>query len=159
MNKINELINICDNKLELLKKMLQMTKNQNHIVLTTDMGKLTNNIKEKQKIIDKINELDMEFLKVFNEVKTLLNVKSMEEISLTQYPQFVEVKTRIEKIMEYLEDIKKIDDENTLLVENEFNELKKKMKNVKVQQSSRKIASAYNKKYASVSGVFLDNNN
>ncbi|PAB59355.1 flagellar protein FlgN [Anaeromicrobium sediminis] len=159
MDKINELINICNNKIELLKEMLHITKGQKDIVSANNVDKLSRNIKEKQKIIDKINQLDIQFLETLNKVKDILNVQSMDEISLTKYPQFVEVKSRVKKIMEYLENIKKIDDENKLLIETEFNELKKKMKNVKVQQSGRKIASAYTKKYASVSGVFLDNNN
>lgn len=157
MADIKLLIKLLDKKIEYVSHLKNMSKNQESIINHEKADTLYSYMGKRKELIDEINKIDMAFIQTYNKFKLETKIRHINEADIKKYPELKELKNRTNIIMTLLEEMRINDEKNKVLMEGELSELKKKMKKLKTQKSSKKISSTYSKKYASVSGVFLDN--
>ncbi|TCO76445.1 flagellar export chaperone FlgN [Marinisporobacter balticus] len=153
---IDELIYASQKKEMNLKTLLDLTIAQKSFIKNGDLDKLATAISQKQSTIEKINQMDIDFLNGYNRLKRSLGVTSIEDIDVVKYPALKELKLNISNIMGLLKQIEEIDQNNTKNLKIDFEKVKMDMKKLKEKKQSTKIASSYTKKYAQVQGVFID---
>ncbi|QZY54289.1 flagellar export chaperone FlgN [Crassaminicella profunda] len=153
---IDELINISKKKEKSLKELLVLTKKQEGFIKNGDLENLTVVIEQKQLIMEHINEIDISFLNHYNGLKKALNIASIEDIKIEKYPSLKELKLHIGNIMLLIKNMQKLDENNTIQLNIDFDKVKQDMKKLKTKKQTSKIASSYMKKYAGVQGVFID---
>ena len=154
---LEELLQKSFEKEEALKRLLQLTTAQGHCIKEKDINGLNQAIEEKKKIMEEIDSIDVAFLSSYQALKKKLNVQSLEEIDLKQFPSLKDLKISIQRIMYLLKQIDMLDQKNRKQLEEDFETLKKEMKEVLQQKKSQKVASIYRQKYVGGEGAFIDN--
>ncbi|HHY91063.1 MAG TPA: flagellar protein FlgN [Clostridiales bacterium] len=154
---LEELLQKSFEKEEALKRLLQLTTAQGHFIKEKDINGLNQAIEEKKKIMEEIDSIDVAFLSSYQALKKKLNVQSLEEIDLKQFPSLKDLKISIQRIMYLLKQIDMLDQKNRKQLEEDFETLKKEMKEVLQQKKSQKVASIYRQKYVGGEGAFIDN--
>ncbi|QEK11330.1 flagellar protein FlgN [Crassaminicella thermophila] len=153
---IDLLIDISKKKETALKKILNLTIMQEGLIKNNDLEKLGDLLKKKQYLIEKINQMDIDFLSNYGRLKKSLGITSIENVNVEEYPSLKELKLHIQNIMKSLRQIDEIDKRNTKNLQIDFDKVKEELKKIKAKKQSSKIAASYMKKYASVQGVFID---
>jgi len=154
---LEELLQKSFEKEEALKRLLQLTTAQGHFIKEKDINGLNQAIEEKKKIMEEIDSIDVAFLSSYQALKKKLNVQSLEKIDLKQFPSLKDLKISIQRIMYLLKQIDMLDQKNRKQLEEDFETLKKEMKEVLQQKKSQKVASIYRQKYVGGEGAFIDN--
>ena len=154
---LEELLQKSFEKEEALKRLLQLTTAQGHFIKEKDINGLNQAIEEKKKIMEEIDSIDVAFLSSYQALKKKLNVQSLEEIDLKQFPSLKDLKISIQRIMYLLKQIDMLVQKNRKQLEEDFETLKKEMKEVLQQKKSQKVASIYRQKYVGGEGAFIDN--
>lgn len=155
MSKIllDELINISEKKLVLLKNILQYTINQKQSILDDNIDDLEKIISKKQNEIDIINKIDILFNDKFVELKKINNISNLEEINKDYYTHVKALKNVISKIELLLADIYKLENENNVNIKKNFSEVKEKLRNIR---QSKKAANKYNAYKNNNESIFID---
>lgn len=153
---IDVLIDISKQKEVALKKILGLTIQQKGFIKNGDSKNLSQVISKKQYVIEKINQMDIDFLNSYNRLKKSLGVTSIEEIDGVKYPSLKELKYNISNIMIILKQMEEIDKKNTQNLKLDFEKVKMDMKKLKAKKQSSKITSSYTNKYTGAQGVFID---
>jgi flagellar FlgN protein len=156
---ISVLINLTQKKEEQLQDILKLTISQKILIANGDMQKLSEVIEHKQVLMENIQGLDMKFLEHYTKLKERLNIESIEEIDLKEYPQLKDLKLHIKNILEILKQIDSLDKQNKEKLSTDFEKIKEEMKKSKQQQQSTKLTANYQKKYFGGQGAFVDNKN
>ncbi|WP_347353878.1 hypothetical protein [Acetoanaerobium noterae] len=157
--KILDLISLNHKKSSALRRLHEVTKLQTVDISSSSLNSLLDHIKEKQDIMNSIDEIDKTFYDKFVELKLLLGIKSIEEIDLSEFPEVSELKSSVQEIMLQLGDIDKLDKQNLNEVNVEIVKLKNDMKQVQTQSRVIKNyggaskVSAYGKDYQ---GFYID---
>lgn len=154
---ISKLILLTQKKEEYLGEMLRLTTVQRILIKGEALDKLAETIENKQRLIEEIQDLDIEFLKHYTGIKNSLNIRSIEEIDVKEYPHLKELKLHIQNTLELLNKIDALDKENKEKLSAEFEKVKEEMKKTKLKQQSTKLATTYQKKYLGGQGAFVDN--
>lgn len=153
---IDVLIDLSHKKENHLKEMCSLTEMQEDSIKNEDVDGLTGMIEKKRVLVEKINYIDVLFLENHNQLKKSLNISSIENMDVKEYPRLKELKLSIGNIMELLKKIDIIDGRNKEKVKIDFEKVKAELKNIKGKKKSAKITSSYQNKYIGAQGVFID---
>lgn len=126
-----------DKKIEILDRLIEANAVQRTIIETEEFDDeaFDSNVNYKSSLIDKLTELDNGFQMLYDNVK--------KELDLGRYRYAEEIKRLQEKIRIITEKSSKIqvaENENKLLIENKFTNLKKQ---VTVAKRNQQVASSY----------------
>lgn len=130
-------------KIALLQKILEFTRQQQVAISSNSLNSLLDNIRSKQEIIDEIDSIDRSFYEDFIQLKQLLNVSSIDEINTADYPELFSLRETVNQMMQTLEAIDVLDKSNLTEVQTEIDRVKERMRTV---QSQKKVSQGYSVK-------------
>lgn len=138
-------------KKEDLNEILRLTKEQKLSIESEDLDGLNRIIGHKDKLMKKIDLLDLEFLDLYNKIKEEENIDTLDKINSGKYRNLEKLKRVIEDINFILKDITLIDNENTEMMKANLEDIKSGLKHVKKVQQAYK---GYN--YEMGSSILID---
>ena len=156
--KIEELVNLNNNKRNYLKKLYEITKLQTIDISSNSLNSLLDHIKQKQYIMNAIDDIDKKFYAEFQGLKLHLGIKSLEDVDINEYPEIASLKFSVKEVMDLLGEIDKQDKNNISNVKTEMDKLKEDMKDLQTQSKVIKnygtsSVSSYGKDYQ---GFYID---
>lgn len=122
---MQELIEILNKKISLLEQIFDLTNAQSLAIDDGDTGWLESLVAEKQDKIDAINKLDEEFDTYFACLKSLLNIKRMDELKTDEIPGAAKLKQKVEEVVAIVKKISEVEtrnNENAKALLNKFGE-------------------------------------
>ena len=125
---LGNLINLAENKYELLNEIYLLTEKQAEVIDEADIKSLTLLIDEKQSRLDMIRKLDIQFEAITDDIKTLYEVRSLDELEI-QNDNLVVLKNSICRIMGLLENIVELESCNKDKINESKKSLEEKMEN------------------------------
>lgn len=152
IEKIVQLTEILDDKKILLDDFYKLTIVQKKLIEKDDIDKLNRIIKNKEELISKINILDKEFLRFFNELKEENSVNTLSELNVDKV-YLARLKEITNKCDSMMQDIKVQDEENNDMMKDNFEDIKTKLREIK---RGKTTTSKYYNKSQSTSGYFID---
>ena len=147
------LYKLSEAKLTLMKDLMKKTKEQAKAIENEDTELLNKTIEDKNKIIEKIDLLDNEFLQKYERLKNYLGVESLEELSDNSQNQFKELKGKVSQITKETDKIKQVDRKNMQKMKQE---MEKVQSNIQTVKKGKKAVKGYNEKYSKNSSIFID---
>ena len=154
-NIINEMVTLANKKLECLKIILDLKPRQNEAIKEEDMEGVGYTIDLIQNQINIIDDLDCQYNSKLSELRSIANIDDMSQLDDMKYLCAKELKDNLDKIKDLLKQIKILDDENILLMNEKFQETKEMLKNLR---QGKKMAKGYLTDYNS-STMFIDERN
>ncbi len=151
---IKILIDITNKKLVHLNSFLNITLKQRETIEKDDMEELDRCISEKESHIEIIDKLDVLFGDKFNKIKVTNNIQSLNEIDDNAHPYIKQLKENMTQINDILRKIQIVDKQNTDTLNQKFDEVKSKLRQVKQGQKMNK---GYNT--AAYGTMFIDQKN
>lgn len=141
-DNIDKLISLSKEKNQIINKMYSITKGQKEEIEKEDMENLNHILDEKDKLIEEINKIDIEFLTIFSQIKNTEGIEKIEELNVQLYPNLKELKEIVTDISSTLVAISLLDDENNENMKKRMEKTKMELKRVKDGQRAYK---GYNK--------------
>lgn len=151
INILSQMIDLSKDKKKYLREILKLTKDQKTFIENEDMDDINNTISEKEKLMSTIDLLDLNFLSLYNEVKELEGVKSIDEINSSKYSNLRDLKEVIGNINILISNISLIDKENTDIMKSNLENIKHGLRHVK---EVKKAYKGYN--YESEGSILID---
>jgi hypothetical protein len=145
---MTELLSLIDRKRQLFDNIMEITLEQKKDIEVNEANNIEELVRQKQSVIDKIDEIDKSFAERFNLLKKDLNISNLEEFDSTKYPILKILKLKVEEIMSMAQ---KIMNKEKLALR--MNELKKEMKQLSVGKKSVK---AYETPILRNDGIYID---
>ena len=146
------LIDMLNKKSDLLSEILNITHKQTDAIKDSKFDKLDNLIMIKQTYIDKIDNIDASYAKQFSKIKNIYNVGEISQIDIENDIK-IKFKQLTQQLHEKAENIFKIDKKNSELINNNFQQVKSKLKDIK---QGKKVTSNYYKQSIQTEGYFID---
>lgn len=131
INNIGKMIELSKAKEEYLIEILGLTKEQKGFIKDEDMDGLNNIILDKEKLMKNIDLLDLDFLKLYNQIRQEENVDTIDRIDSIKYDNLEDLQKVIGNINIILNNISTIDKENTEIMKNNLENVKSGLKQVK----------------------------
>lgn len=152
IKKIVRLTELLDYKKILLDDFYKLTIVQKKLIENDDIDKLNRIIKNKEELISKINLLDKDFLEIYNELKEENNIRSLSELDIDKVylARLKEITNRCDSLMQ---DIKVQDESNNSMMENNFEDVKTKLREIK---RGKTTTNKYYNKSQNTDGYFID---
>ncbi|MGO1368451.1 flagellar protein FlgN [Senegalia sp. (in: firmicutes)] len=152
IKKIVRLIELLDDKKILLDDFYKLSIVQKKLIENDDIDKLNRIIKNKEELISKINLLDKDFLEIYNELKEENNIRSLSELDIDKIylARLKEITNRCDSLMQ---DIKVQDESNNSMMENNFEDVKTKLREIK---RGKTTTNKYYNKSQNTDGYFID---
>ena len=154
--KVKILLDILNKKYVLFEEIHNITLNQQAVVKhdKPDMDLFEELISEKQTRIDKINEMDEQFVKMHSEIKAKL------EADTDKYKDLIlNVKAVVKSIHDIGIKIQVIEEENRKQIEQNLLTIKKKMENINKSQASAAKYYQASKNMNTDQSFFIDKRN
>lgn len=148
---IEELIDISRKKLELLNSMLEVTQEQKKSIDEENMEKVELFINTKDRLMEDVDKLDVEFLTKFSQIKKKNNVDDIDELDVERYPKLKDLKEVVKDISSTLMAISMLDKENNAVMRKKLESVKSNLRKVKKGQKAYK---GYNKTIDN--NIFID---
>lgn len=153
-SNLTELYELSQEKLALMKEILQITREQESCIAEDKLDTLGKTINDKQLRIDRIDELDKEFNNIFSNIKDKYRVESIDQLEDYDKVHVQKLQDCIAEIMSTIKEIIDIEKVNNDKVKT----LKEKMAvNIKKVNQSKLINSAYSNAKAIQPSRFYDN--
>lgn len=127
---IDNLISLSENKYEELKEIYFLTEQQTNAIEESDIDLLKELIERKQKKINLIEALDSQFKDVVDDLKTIYDIKSLDEIK-EESANITLLQEMISKVDDILRKIIENENINKEKINFSKNELEVKMKTAK----------------------------
>lgn len=108
---INKLIGLTEEKKIFLEELLSLTERQTSVIEMADIDGLNLLIDRKQEKLDGIKLLDTEFEAIVSDLKTLYDVKSLDELEV-KCTRISALKECITRVMDRVRDIIKLEQLN-----------------------------------------------
>ena len=137
-NMINSMIQLSNEKKVLLESILDFTKKQKSFIQDEDMDSLTKVLSEKDEIMKNIDLLDLDFISLYNNIKSMEDISSMEEIDVDKYSNVKLLKSNINEISLILNNIRILDNDNTRMMKTNLENIKSGLKHVKEAKNAYK---------------------
>jgi hypothetical protein len=153
IQQVTNLIALLDEKLKLLERMLKYTMDQSQAITEDDTDKLNIIVGKKERLIEKINEVDRKFEEEYLSLKRELGVESLDELHAGEIDGTEELITGTRKVVAMIERIKVTEDENRKKAKRLLNVLEEKIKKM---NQGKKIKSAYENISSEVPPFFMD---
>lgn len=154
-NIINQMITLTEQKIECLNIILYLKPKQKEAIKEENMDDIGYTIDSMQTQINIIDEIDCKYMLELNELKSNANIENVTQLEDIRYPKSRKLKDNLNKIMSLLQQIKILDDENSLMINGKFQETKEMLKNLR---QGKKMAKGYLSDYNS-STIFIDERN
>mgnify|MGYP000937371614 CR=1 FL=1 len=138
IGNIDKLISLSKEKNQLINEMYGFTKTQEEEIKKEDMENLNEILDEKDNLIKKINKIDIEFLKVFSQIKKDEKIENISDLDPEKYPNLKELKDVVTEISSTLMTISLLDEENNKNMKKRIEETKLELKKVKEGQRAYK---------------------
>lgn len=138
IDNIDKLISLSKEKKQLINEMHNFTEAQKKEIEKEDMDNLNNILDEKDKLIQKINKIDIEFLTIFSQIKKDENIENIDELDAKLYPNLKELKEVVTDISSTLIALSLLDEENNKDMIKRIEETKMELKKVKEGQRAYK---------------------
>lgn len=152
---IDEMIALLDQKIECLKIILYLKPKQKEAIKEENMDDIESTIDSIQTQINIIDEIDSKYMLKLNELKSSTSIENITQLDDMKHPKSMKLKDNINKITSLLQKIKILDDENSLMINEKFQETKEMLKNLR---QGKKMAKGYLSDYNS-STIFIDERN
>lgn len=136
--RIDSLIKLSEEKKDLLDSMYGFTKGQKSEIAEENMEGLNQILDEKDKIIERINRIDLDFLKVFSEIKEKEKIEDIGELDVDIYPSLKDLKKVIRNISSTLGALALLDEENSRNMKRQIENTKLELKRIKNGQRAYK---------------------
>ena len=150
---MQRLIRILSEKINLLKQILDLTNTQSLAIEDEDIGKLESLVAEKQKKIDEVDRLDKEFDVFFLRLKSVLNIKSMDELKAGEVPGAFKLLKAVEEVVAIVEKISEMEARNNKKAKNLLYRLGEEIKKI---NQRKKANQAYAPGHAKPQAHFID---
>ena len=138
INMIDNMIQLSNEKKVLLESILDFTKKQKSFIQDEDMDSLTKVLSEKDEIMKNIDLLDLDFISLYNNIKSMEDISSMEEIDVDKYSNVKLLKSNINEISLILNNIRILDNDNTRMMKTNLENIKSGLKHVKEAKNAYK---------------------
>lgn len=148
---INKMIDLSMKKKDLLLEILKLSKEQERIIEEDKMEELDSILQEKEKLMGKIDSLDMDFLTVYNRIKEEEKIDSFENLPIDRYGNLKDLKALVNEINNILNNLTILDKNNIGKMKANLEKTKSDLKNVKVGKRAYKGYS-----YGDVGSIFID---
>ena len=135
---INNMIQLSNEKKVLLDHILEATQKQKLFIQDENMDGLTNILSEKDEIMKNIDLLDINFLSLYNNIKSMENISSLEDINVDKYSNIKLLKSNINEINLMLNSIRILDNDNTRMMKTNLENIKSGLKHVKEVKNAYK---------------------
>lgn len=132
---VDNLISLAENKYEQLQDIYLLTQQQTNAIEESDMEMLLSLIDIKQGKIDIISNFDSQFEAITADIKTLYEVKSLDELEL-ESSNIAILKNTISKVTELLHQIIQIESINKEKINSSKQQLERKMSNAKTGKTA-----------------------
>lgn len=150
---IKDLELIIEKKYELFYELYEITLNQREDIQNNQGDHIEVLIENKQKVIDRIDQLDESFLKGYEILRKELQLDALKNIDDRRYPELKNIKFSVEKIMELARQTMELEKANKEQLEEIFQKVKSELKHVNVGKRSLK---AYAPTYINNDGIYID---
>jgi len=149
---IDNLISLVDSKYEQLKEIYLLNQKQTNVIEEVDMTALLELIDEKQQRIDMIVKFDSQFEAITDDIKTIYDVKSLDELEAPD-TNIAILKEKILKVTDILHQIIQIENGN----KEKMNQAKRQVENKMNRTQTGKVAiKQYGGLNAYADAVFFD---
>lgn len=138
IDMINNMIQLSNEKKVLLDHILEATQKQKLFIQDENMDGLTNILSEKDEIMKNIDLLDINFLSLYNNIKSMENISSLEDINVDKYSNIKLLKSNINEINLMLNSIRILDNDNTRMMKTNLENIKSGLKHVKEVKNAYK---------------------
>lgn len=152
-NIIKKLIHISKEKKALMQNIFDLTNRQRRFLELEKIETVLKQIDLKDKYISEVDELDVKFYTLFNELKKNLAVDSIDKMDVEKYPQMKILKDIVKEILKLTENIKIVDNQNINMLKQDMDEIRDKLKGVKKGQKATNAYGAYKNQ---ISSMFFD---
>jgi len=152
-NIIVELMSLLEKRGKLFDGIMEITLEQKKDLENNETDKMESLVARKQSVIDSIDEIDRSFSQGLNTLKKHLNVKALDEVDFTKYPELKNLKLKVEEIMSKAKEIMLIERSNKEKLVSIMNEMKKEINQIKAGKKSIK---AYEKPIINNDGIYID---
>ncbi len=150
---MQRMITSLEEKNRLLERMQKYTSEQTQAITENDIKKLENLTAKKQKLIDRINSLDDEFGKAFDEFKKQHGVETVGDALKSDADNVSRLKECVEMTVSAIKRIKLMEEENRSKAKRLLNALGEKMKKI---NQGKKLNTAYRAPSDGTPSFFLD---
>jgi hypothetical protein len=137
---IKSMVEVLKEKYKLLMDILQLTGSQTNAINNEEFETLEKLIHDKQIRINCIEPLDKRFNTIFLELKTELNIESMEQLNNKNIQGIKALKEATSKVIEIIAEISVIEKQNNEIMLKLMEKSKKEIKNI---TNGKKALSAY----------------
>ena len=138
LDNIDKLIALSKEKKQLIDEMFNFTKTLKSEIKKEDMDNLNYILDKKDKLIDNINKIDVEFLTIFSQIKKDENIENIDQLDVEAYPNLKELKDLVTDISSVLVAISLLDEDNNKNMMKRIEETKMELKKVKEGQRAYK---------------------
>ncbi len=132
---IQKLLELSEKKLNGLRQILKLTQEQSNVITEDNVDELQKIIDLKQQQMDIIDELDQAFEVYYSRVKSVLGVKSLEEIRMSELNGAAELKQIITTIYDITKQIQGLEGVNNKKVRDILNRLSGEIRQIKQGQA------------------------
>ncbi len=108
---VSKLVSLSEQKFVMLEDLMSLTDKQTYVIESEDIEGLNLLIDKKQENLDIIKQLDIQFEAVVSDLKTLYEIKSLDELEF-QCSRITVLKEIISRIMEILREICELEKKN-----------------------------------------------
>lgn len=142
IENIDNMIRLCRQKKEILLNILDLTKDQGRLIADDNLDDMETVLQSKQKAMEEIDILDLDFLRLYNEVKGTEEIESISNIDINKYSNLKDLKNLVASINSILDEISALDTKNTVEMRKNLKIIQKNIRNVK---DGKKAYNGYNK--------------
>ena len=135
---IDKLISLSKQKNQIINEMYGFTKAQKKEIEKEDINNLNKILDEKDKLIKRINQIDIEFLNIFSQIKKEEKVENIYDLDANKYPNLKDLKDIVTEISSTLMAISLLDEENNKNMKKRIEKTKLELKRVKEGQRAYK---------------------
>jgi len=151
---MENLIEISKSKCEILNDVYALTVEQSRVIANEDIEGLNELIDKKQIVIDKAQELDIQFEKIVDDLKLVYGVNKLDEIDICKN-EIEKIQIVIRAIMDKVKLIRKLEMENSNLLREMKDNMERRITSIKM---GKKAVSNYG--YGNMQHpVYFDKNN
>ena len=135
---IDKLISLSKQKNQIINEMYGFKKAQKKEIEKEDINNLNKILDEKDKLIKRINQIDIEFLNIFSQIKKEEKVENIYDLDANKYPNLKDLKDIVTEISSTLMAISLLDEENNKNMKKRIEKTKLELKRVKEGQRAYK---------------------
>lgn len=138
---INNIVKIAEAKKSKYRLLLINTNKQNEAIKNNNLDNIIKLIQDKQLLIEQVNKLDDEFIKLFNRIKQESDINDLAELNISKYPNLKRLKLIIEDIVKIGNKINIVENENNKILKQNITNFKRSFSALK--KNSKKILAYY----------------